>query len=535
MASRATPASRNERGETKPAILDALVAEYPEFAQKTYEDFFQFTWRVFARSFEEWVPGTWIKRRCEFLQSARKTCDIGPRNHFKSTGLYAYFAWKLWRAGFDALGVEWAGSSESFEAHYFSYKQKSAGYHIGQGSDSIRSLIERNPLFADLEDLKPRAETKGKWTWNGADEITIAPHGMLSHTRGIHARLVFVDDPFQDPENNLDPTSILKINDVFRATVSSIPKTDADDELHVTTTPQTCEDFVFDEELLSEYAHMVQPAIDDTGDVLWPEWMNRDALAAKKREIGPKLFNQEYQCSPKSAEVAFFAPEEIGEMCVPHLTDWGKERSLTTGDPPAKLTRWLGNDAVTGVVGGLDIGKKRHPSHLSVFAVVRRRSDPASRRAERGEARGANGVSDPAGHLVQLHQKWMDSWDYTRQIDYCRRAIGMFDVDVLAYDATRGEFDGLDERGELPSAMDGVTLSSPVKNAMAGVLDAAASRDGLVLLPDDRQRRQFGVVTNDLDAVETAEGHGEPFTSIGLAVRAAREQSWGRRVYSVKM
>lgn len=189
-----------------------------------YEDLPTFCDLIFSKSFgpdgagDEFTRGSWVRRRLEFLQSSNKTCDIGPRNHIKSTGFYCHFLWKLFRARFNAMpDVEWADGPARLEAHYFSYKQNSAGYHIGQGKDSIKNLIERNPYFADLQDLKPTAETKGKWTWDGTHDLTIDPHGMLSHVRGIHAGFVYVDDPFQDPENDLDPTAILKINNVFRA------------------------------------------------------------------------------------------------------------------------------------------------------------------------------------------------------------------------------------------------------------------------------------------------------------------------------
>ena len=505
----------------------------------TYEDLPTFADLIFSASFgpgdepgDEFVRGEWVRRRLEFLQSSNKTCDIGPRNHLKSTGFYIHIMWKIWRARFNAMAdAGWADGPARFEMHYFSYKQKSAGYHIGEGSDSIKNLIERNSYFADLEDLKPTAETKAKWTWDGTHEISLTPHGMLSHVRGIHAGLVYVDDPFQDPENDLDPTQILKINNVFKAGVSSIPKVEDGEEIHVTTTPQTEEDFTFDDELLADYEYMVQPAIEDhaTESVIWPEWLTYDELLAKKRELGEKLFNQEYMCSPASDEIAFFSDEEVGGLIVPELPDWGEDRSLLTGDVSEDLQAWLDSEAVSGVVAGLDIGQKRHPSHLAVFAVVRRWLRQAN---DDGDLEI---VLEPGGHLVQLHQKWMDEWRYTRQVDYCRRAIAHFDVRQLAYDATRGEFDSLDEQDKLPHEMKSVNLSGGTKDAMATAMDVFASDERLVLLPDGRQKRQLGVVTNDLDAVETQEGHGEPFTSIGLAARAAQETHWGSRVYSLEM
>ena len=518
---------------SSPSDLDSTTRT--ALYRATYEDLPTFADLIFSASFgpddepgDEFVRGEWVRRRLEFLQSSNKTCDIGPRNHLKSTGFYIHIMWKIWRGRFNAMSdVEWADGPARFEIHYFSYKQNSAGYHIGEGSDSIKNLIERNPYFDGLEDLKPTAETKGKWTWDGTHEITLTPHGMMSHVRGIHAGFVYVDDPFQDPENDLNPTKILKINNVFRAGVEEIPKTDDGEELHVTTTPQTEEDFTFDEQVIEDYEHMIQPAIKDhaTEEVLWPEWLDYDALMDKKRKKGKKLFNQEYMCSPKSSEVAFFSDEDLGELIVPELTDWGADRSLATDAPPEELQAWLASPAVTGVVGGHDIGKRKHPAHCAIFAVCRRWLPDGD-----GEL-----TVEPGGHLVQLHQRWMDGWAYTRQVEYLRRTIDFFGVRQLAYDDTRGEFESLEEQDKLPHEMEPVSLSGTSKDSMAGALDTFASTGRLVLLPHGRQKRQLTVVTNDLDAVETQEGHGEPFTSIGLAARAAQETHWGSRVYSLEM
>jgi hypothetical protein len=510
---------------TRTALYKACYRDLPTFGDL-----------VFSQSFgsndepgDEFTRGSWVRQRLEFLQSGNKTCDIGPRNHIKSTGFYAHAMWKIFRARFNAMpDAEWATGSARFEIHYFSYKQKSAGYHIGEGSDSIKNLIERNPYFNGIEDLKPTAETKAKYSWDDEHEITITPHGMLSHVRGIHSGLVYVDDPFQDPENDLNPTKVLKINNVFRAGVSSIPKTDDGEELHVTTTPQTTEDFTFDEELLENYEYMQQPAITDhaTESVLWSEWMDYDALMARKRELGDKLFNQEFMCSPKSSEVAFFTDADVGAMVEPGLRDWGSGRQMTTAEGRCPdLRTWLDSAAVTGVVAGMDLGKKRHPSHLAVFAALRRwlpdeNGDPAA---------------EPASHLVQLHQQWMDEWDYSRQIDYCRRAIEFFGLKTLLFDHTNEVLEMWVESGSLPHGMEPVKLTGGTKDAMAGALDIYSSGDRLKLLDDGRQKRQLTVVTNDLDAVETNEGHGEPFTSIGLAAWQAQREHWESRVGSLEM
>lgn len=486
--------------------------------QATYQDFPTFVDLVFSDSFENFVRGEWLLTRAKFLGENNRTCHVGPRNHWKSTGLYAHWLWQLWRARFNGMeGMDFATGSADLEGHYFSYKEKSAGYHIGEAKDSISALIERNPWFDPLEDCKPTAETKGKWTWDDGDHYqTLSPHGMMSHSRGIHGDVVYVDDPFQDPSGKggagqLNPTKVLKINYIFKTTVKGIP-THEDDQLHIVTTPQTEEDFVFNHDLMEEYAHRVDPAIKshDPPQVIWENWRSYDWLMQEKEEIGPKLFNQEYMCKPMSREIGYFREEELDPLIMPGLQDVGEKTKLQE-DWDAAPPR-----TVEGYVGGMDIGKKRHPSHLALFAVLSREGEERARL------------------LVQVHSKWMDNWDYTRQAEYCQRVIDSFGVKTIKYDNTRGEFESMDEMGDLPSEMDGVSLSGGTNNQIATKFDVYAGAGRLILLPDQRQRRQVLAVSNDLDAVETDEGHGESFWSIGLAVMAADEVHWGPRVKTLE-
>lgn len=496
--------------------------------QATYEDFATFIDLIGSQSFEEgFTRGSWVLQRAQYLQESKRTCFVGPRRHLKSTGFYLHWMWKLWRARFNALeSAEWAEGRAEYEGQYFSYKQKSAGYHIGGAKDSIKALIERNPWFAGLEDLKPTAETKGQWSWDGGENVSsLNPQGMMSHTRGINADIIYVDDPFQDDDSKggsgpLQPTKVLKINYIFRTNVYQIA-VDEEDEVHISTTPQTDEDFTFDHQLLADYEHWVQPAIEDeeNQEVIWPERMDYDDLAAKREQLGPKDFNQEYMCQPMSNEIGFFADEDVERMMVPGLLDHGED-GLASGS-----WEWSWSNYKPRIVAGHDIGKKNHPAHFAVFACLPREIPDADGRLS----------SAKAGHLVQLHQKWMDGWDYTRQNRYHQQAVDYFGLDAIWIDNTRGEFDSLEEMGQLPQESKLVSLSGGTKGEMAGYLDVFSASGRVKLLNDGRQKRQLTVVTQDLDAVETNEGHGEPFTSIGLALMASQKRSWGSQFGTLEL
>ncbi len=86
-------------------------------------------------------------------------------------------------------------------------------------------------------------------------------------------------------------------------------------------------------------------------------------------------------------------------------------------------------------IGGFDIGKKSNPSHCSVFSIFKDNDDET---------------------LVQLHQKFLDGWDYTKQISYIQMVVEYFNISKMYVDNTRGEF----EDRSLPRQCVPITLSS---------------------------------------------------------------------------
>jgi hypothetical protein len=167
---------------------------------RALDDFPYFVTHVFAASFEQFKGGSYIDAVAQFLDRSKRTARVSARDHFKSISLYARFMWHLFRT-----------RDRNFEAHYFSYEQNMSGYHIGK----IKKLIEPDPYFAVCRDLKANAETVGAWSWDEVHEVTLDPKSLLSFKRGIHPDWIAVDDPFQDPDNKLEPTTVLKVNDVF--------------------------------------------------------------------------------------------------------------------------------------------------------------------------------------------------------------------------------------------------------------------------------------------------------------------------------
>lgn len=440
--------------------------ELKQIIQKGQNDFSFFVENIFSKSESlfpnGFVTGQYVKDVCDLLQENKKTARVSARDHFKSTAFYAHFMHKLFSC--------W---DKNIEGHYFSYQYQMAAYHISK----IKQAVKSNPFFGELIDKKRTAESVIKYTWDEKHFIKLVPHGLLEFKRGIHAPLIYVDDPFQDPASKMVITVIKKINEIFVAQIMDMVQ----DELHVCGTPQTNEDFFFNKNVMGRFKVMINPAIVSEPQklALWPEWMGWDELMLRKQEKGEKLFNQEYLCSPTYAEEAFIKRDVLLSLVNTKLENLSYLKKHETNNE---------------VVGGFDIGKKAHPSHFAVFEIVN-------------------------GKRIQIHQKFMDSWDYVDQLEYLRLSIENFGIDNLYYDDTRGEFESFKEQGILPPQMEGVHFTTKSKYSMAAQLDKSITQKAVEFLDNRRMLEQMLLVTNDLQAIETPEGHGDSFWSVALTFK----------------
>ena len=143
---------------------------------------------------------------------------------------------------------------------------------------------------------------------------------------------------------------------------------------------------------------------------------------------------------------------------------------------------------------GFDVGKKRHPSHLSIYIKS-------------------------GNKIVQKYQIFLDGWPYTKQIKFLNMVMENFDIDKGYVDNTRGE---LEERG-LHHKWAALTFTAKQKRRMAQIFEEYVHSGNLEIIPDERQRSQIICVDNELNAPETPMGHGDSFFSNALALMAMRE------------
>lgn len=432
---------------------------------------------VFSASFGgDFVGGDYVDDVAERMASNDWTMDVTARGHFKSTRLYAEIMYDIFTAERD------------LEGWYFSYNTDLSSYHLKK----VKAFIKRNPFFVDIKDGKAQAEgiisyQRGNYTY------TNTPAGLLAFKRGIHADRIYLDDPLRDPENKLAPTVILKINRVISTEI--YPMVNKKGKCRIVGTPQTNEDFFYNKELQNKWDVRIQDAmIDEANEIaLWPEWTSFAELVDIRKTIGEKTFNQEYRARPAYSEESRIS-RALLVACI---------------DPEMKPA-----DEYNGsheVVAGFDIGKHRHPSHMVIY--------------ERWELTELDRDGREQYVYRQLISKWFDGMNYNQQWDYILDVVTLYNIDVLRYDNTRGEFEAFYENAtpQQRNILKPVAFGLKNKNSMAAELDALISNKRITLLNDQRQVSQILAVTSDLNAMESPEGHGDSFWSNGLAVLREKE------------
>ena len=449
--------------------------------KRAVDDFEYFVNNVFALSFDEFVSGQYISDVCAHMDDNAYAMYITGRGHFKSTRLYARLMWHLLR--FKVM-------PKTKEGWYFSYNQDMSAYHLGK----VRELIAVNPYYNDLTNFKGQTDSvlgfamlRNGQPLDRAPKFVVKPSGLLVFKRGIHADLIYVDDPLKDPENKLKPTVITKVNRIIKTEL--LPMVNKGGECYIVGTPQTNDDFFFDAELRTRFATWFTPAIVDVTNhiTLWPEFYTYADLMQIKAAQGDKTFAQEYMASPVYNEDSYLDRTALEAACVELL--WKKK----------DWTEYLSSQFV---VGGFDIGKKVHPSHLALFI--------------RTFYVDEDGNEWP--RYRQIFSYWMDGWQYEKQYKFLNDIIDLFNVSALYYDNTRAEFEGFAEEGKLSPAMQPVTLNTRNQTKMAAALDTLLSRGDITFINERRQQSQLLAVDNTLQALESPEGHGDSFWSNAMAV-----------------
>ena len=425
--------------------------------------FIWFVKNVFSKSFDNFVWGEYIKDSCQFMADNSNTINISARDHFKSTRIYAEVMWKIFT------------NTKDEEAHLFSYVETMSAYHISK----IKDLITRNPYF-DFEmfqDLKQSLTEIYILNPQGA-RFHLYPQGLLSFKRGIHAETIYIDDPLRDPENKLVPTVIVKINNIVKTEI--IPMLKKGGSIRITGTPQSSQDFFFDDKFTKQFKVKIQPAIINENDrlVIFPEWKSYEELNNIREMIGRIAFSQEYLCQPIMDSDSYLDRDEVYK--------------LATEKGNIKLEK-IGKTDFFDYYAGFDIGKKAHPSHLAIFRKDR-------------------------DFYTQVYSKFYDGVQYIDQIEDLLMLDDYFHFANLFYDDTRGEFESFKEQGKLPQSFNGLALTRKREAAISSKLGSLVTQSKIKFINEERNISQILLVNSDLKAMTTPQGHGDSFWSTAMAV-----------------
>lgn len=458
-------------------MADPNLQENVRILSEAQKSFYFFVENVFSKSFDNFCGGEYVKERCNYLSKYKKTMQIAFRSGFKSTSFYAK----------TMHDIMFRGAHEDLDIRYFSHNETLGAWHIQQ----IKTLIDRNPFFKELKNLKPLAENVAAYTWDGKHTIRIRPVGIISFSRGLKGDILLLDDILSDPANAIHPTVILKINEIFKSVILEAIKPGG--EIHIIGSPLSRADLYYDPGIQKEFHFRARSAIikDVNGNEIsaWPEFYTLEQIKAKVLSMGERVFAAEMMMEPYFSTDAFFKKEFLRKTVV---------------NPELRNIRVIeGVDTGNFVVAGLDIGKKKHPAALEVFEINN-------------------------GKAVQIHRKMMKGWRYysakpfdplkPSQLEYCKDAIKNFGIDKLYYDNTRGEFEGAADSGMLTPHFIPVVFTPKMKIQIATDFEKIVLNKQLEIFDIEEMLSSICSVTNDLVSIETAGGHADEFWAIAMAM-----------------
>ena len=434
--------------------------------------FHDFLVNVWALSFEHpeyfkaWHVGQ-VAEDIEYcLENELNYCAVLPRFHFKSTLLgHAFSVWSLLKSHRDAAVL------------YLSYSDSMAKYHISE----INKTISRNPILTEwMDNRSPKADFSARYYVN-KKPMDIRHGGLFSFKRGMHVNgALIADDVLRDPENPLNIGQISKVEDHFLTESMFIPLKGV--PIIVLGTPMMPGDLLTKLQEDDRFFARVLPALDPVPGrrVLMPELYSEEWLL-QQQKARPKSFASEFLLQPHFTTESYFEETDITKC---------EDTSLRNHSAHRKYHR----PENVRLYAGFDVGKKRHPSHLVIFK-------------KEGDA------------VIQVHQSWLDGWNYTAQIDYLNEVVDNFDIEKGYIDNTRGE---LEDRG-LDSTWWPMSFTLKSKNTMAQIFEEYVHSGRLKIFQDARQTGQILSVNNELKAPETPQGHGDAFFSIAMALLALHE------------
>jgi hypothetical protein len=449
-----------------------------------------------------WWGGPYSFWMTDFLQAFNFTMGVMPRRHSKSTKNYVWLAWQMWKLP----GLK----TKLFPTTYISYLPTLAGAHV----ENFKRYVDVSEHFKTLGFKDDSRGAKHLATYKaGANEFKLTPFGMKGGIRGTNAKAGIFDDIYTDPDDPHNPKIVYKVNRLLKTSMISLVQ----GPYHIRGTALSLSDLWFDEGERAVYSdgHAIQILkainIDNSGQeyAIWPEnpFYTLEELQKLRKKIVYEepgtgklyMFDQEFQGQPLTALDSKYELDRIYRSIDPELSWYHYDR---------EARKWLGKFENKGMVtiGSWDLGRFVHPAHFCVWVVQ-------------------------SGTWTQIASEWMNGVKYETkdsqelsQLDILKQAISFFGLRYIYADNTNQAIQGIVDRGDVPSLVP-ISIGPQVKLACATAIDRFLGTPYLKLLPDARQRTQLHNIKKDLSCSVTfgeLGGHGEPLTTIGLAIEGPR-------------
>ncbi len=310
--------------------------------------------------------------------------------------------------------------------------------------------------------------------------------------KGIIFHNCIVDDILGTVENPLNLTELEKAEKMFNTEVAQIPNIGC--PMIIFGTVMDFSDLLFKLKDNPNIPSLWLPALnpdpinEPERDVLWPARFSKEKLERQKDIIGWKAFSTEFLLMPVLSLEAYISREELEPLLI---------------KSPTKYSLFKAMDLSTfkqhhHVVAGLDVGKRKNPSHLVIF------------------------IDDDHGNLINIFQEFWDGVEYIEQASRITQAIENFGIDKMYIDATRGEM----EERSLPRECVLIKFTGRgQRNQSTYASDFAryVEKKKIQLIDDDRFISQITCMPNTLKAPNTAGGHADSFWSVALAVGAYQD------------
>jgi hypothetical protein len=350
-------------------------------------------------------------------------------------------------------------------------------------------LIMTTPALAHLKPKRGWA----KQLFKMSNKSSIRAMSVGKAVRGAHPDIVVLDDILSSEAQ----TQLKHISTWFYTAL--LPVLHHTAQLCIVGTPFSYTDLYSELKKLEGYAVKEYPAINEaTGEPLWPERWNLDALNQRRSEMTSIAFTREYLCKPIASEASLF-PEE--------MLEGAKDDSLSLSyypEPDGEYNYYIGWDPAISANRSADY------TCMMVIAMDENRKK----------------------HVVHVHHE--KGMDFSSQIDKIIELNARFNPVIIELETNNFAMafnQVLNEISDLP--IKPFNMNRMKKEALIHTLQLHFEQKHLLIPYSDEgsTKRHMNTLLNELSMftmldngrMESLGGHDDMVMALSLAVQATKE------------